>query len=332
MLVCYNSIVLAEILSIDVEIVLKLSIIGEIMKIDRLIGIVTLLLQHNKVTAPELAERFEVSRRTINRDIEDICKAGIPLVTTQGYGGGISISDGYKIEKSFFTNDELQAVITSLKGIDSVAKDSYSAKILDKLSAIDSRLNIDDTVIIDLASHYKESLIEKIEQIKVAIKSLRKISFLYHSERGDGVRILEPYKIVFKWSAWYVFGFCLERNEYRLFKLNRLSDLKVINESFVKRVVPTELLEFNNYFNSTNYILKALFEPSEKYRLIDEYGTDCYSENSDGQLSFERDFVSYNNMREWVFSFGDKVTVLAPDKLRDDIVLNAKNILDKHDI
>lgn len=302
------------------------------MKIDRLIGIVTLLLQHDKVTAPELAERFEVSRRTINRDIEDICMAGIPLVTTQGYGGGISISDGYKIEKSFFTNDELQAVITSLKGIDSVAKDSYSAKILDKLSAIDSRLNIDDTIIIDLASHYKESLTEKIEQIKVAIKSLRKISFKYHSERGDGVRILEPYKIVFKWSAWYVFGFCPERNDYRLFKLNRLSDLKVTNESFVKREVPNELLEFNNFFNSTNYLLKALFEPSEKYRLIDEYGTDCYSENSDGQLSFERYFVSYNNMREWVFSFGDKVTVLAPDKLRDDIVLNAKNILDKHDI
>lgn len=302
------------------------------MKIDRLIGIITLLLQRDKITAPELAERFEVSRRTINRDIEDICKAGIPLVTTQGYGGGISISDNYKIEKSFFTNDELQTVITALKGVDSIARDSYSTRIIDKLSAIDSRLNIDDTMIIDLASHYKESLTEKIEQIKVAIKSLRKISFKYHSERGDRVRILEPYKIVFKWSAWYVFGFCLERNDYRLFKLNRLSDLKVSNESFVKREVPAELLEFNNYFNSNNYLLRALFKPSEKYRLIDEYGTDCYSENSDGQIYFERDFVSYKNMREWVFSFGDKVTVLAPEKLRDDIVINAKNILDKHDI
>lgn len=302
------------------------------MKIDRLIGIITLLLQRDKVTAPELAERFEVSRRTINRDIEDICKAGIPLVTTQGYGGGISISDGYKIEKSFFTNDELQAVITALKGIDSVASDSYSARIFDKLSAVDSRLNIDDTVIIDLASHYKEPLTEKIEQIKVAIKSFRKISFKYHSERGDGARIVEPYKIVFKWSAWYVFGFCLERNDYRLFKLNRLSDLKVTNESFVKREVPTELLEFNNYFNSTKYLLKALFEPSEKYRLIDEYGTDCFSENGYGQLYFEHDFVSYKNMQEWVFSFGDKVTILAPEKLRDDMVINAKNIIKKHDI
>lgn len=302
------------------------------MKIDRLIGIITLLLQRDKITAPELAERFEVSRRTINRDIEDICKAGIPLVTTQGYGGGISISDGYKLEKSFFTNDELQAVLSALKGIDSVAKESYSAKILDKLSAIDSRLNIDDTLIIDLASHYKEPLTEKIEQIKVAIKSLRKISFKYHSERGDGVRILEPYKIVFKWSAWYVFGFCLERNDYRLFKLNRLSDLKLTNETFVKREVPTELLEFNNYFNSPNYLLKALFEPSEKYRLIDEYGIDCFSENSDGRLYFERNFVSYKNMQEWVFSFGDKVTVFAPKKLCNDVIQNAKNILDKHDI
>lgn len=302
------------------------------MKIDRLIGIITLLLQRDKITAPELAERFEVSRRTINRDIEDICKAGIPLVTTQGYGGGISISDGYKIEKSFFTNYELQAVMTALKGIDSVGKDSYSAKILDKLSAVDSRLNIDDTIIIDLASHYKEPLTEKIELIKRAIQSGNKISFNYHSEKGDGVRIIEPYKIVFKWSSWYVFGFCIDREDYRLFKLNRLSDLKLLNEHFGKREIPAKLLEFHDYFDQKNYSLKALFEPSEKYRLIDEYGTDSFNENSDGRLCFERNFVSYKNMREWVFSFGDKVTVLAPEKLRDDIVINAKNILDKHDI
>lgn len=302
------------------------------MKIDRLIGIITLLLQREKITAPELAERFEVSRRTINRDIEDICKAGIPLVTTQGYGGGISILDGYKIEKSFFTNDELQAVMTALKGIDSVANGSYSTRILDKLSAVDRRLNIDGTIIIDLASHYKEPLTNKIELIKMAIQSGNIISFKYHSEKGDGVRIIEPYKIVFKWSSWYVFGYCIDRNDYRLFKLNRLSDLKVSPEHFDKREVPVKLLEFNDYFDTINYSLKALFESSEKYRLIDEYGTDSFSENSDGRLYFERDFVSYKNMREWVFSFGDKVTVLAPDRLRDDIVLNAKNILDKHDI
>lgn len=302
------------------------------MKIDRLIGIITLLLQHDKITAPELAERFEVSRRTINRDVEDICKAGIPLVTTQGYGGGISISDGYKIDKSYFTNDELQIVLSALKGIDSVARDSHSARLLEKFKAVNNRVDIDDTVIIDLASHYKEPLTDKIELIKTAIYSQYKISFNYHSEGGDVARIVEPYKILFKWAAWYVFGYSTERNDYRLFKLNRLSDLKVTNEKFDKREVPSELLEFNNYFNSTNYLLKAVFELSEKYRLIDEYGVGCYSESSDGRLYFERNFVSYKNMREWIFSFGDKVTVLAPEKLRDDIVQNARNLLAKHDI
>lgn len=94
------------------------------MKIDRLLGIITVLLQNEKVTAPYLAEKFEVSRRTINRDIEDICKAGIPIVTQQGVNGGISISDGYKIDKTLFTHDELKAVLSGLLSLNSVSQDS----------------------------------------------------------------------------------------------------------------------------------------------------------------------------------------------------------------
>ena len=104
------------------------------MKIDRLIGIITILLQRDKITAPELAERFEVSRRTINRDIEDICKAGIPVITTQGNGGGISIIDNYKIDKSLLTSEELQAIFTGLKSIDSVSKTSYMKKLFEKFA------------------------------------------------------------------------------------------------------------------------------------------------------------------------------------------------------
>lgn len=98
------------------------------MKIDRLIGIIFILLQKDKVTAPELAKRFEVSRRTINRDIVDICNVGIPIVTTQGSGGGISILDSYKIDKALFNKDELQAIFSGLQGIDSISKRSYLAR------------------------------------------------------------------------------------------------------------------------------------------------------------------------------------------------------------
>ena len=298
------------------------------MKIDRLIAIITVLLQQEKVTAPELAERFEVSRRTINRDIEDICKAGIPLVTTRGYGGGVSVADGYKINQTLFTEDELQTVLTALKGIDSVSKTSYLARLSDKLFCKGgAELVMQDVIVIDLASHNQKPLTEKIDAIKKAIWEKRQIAFQYHSNKGEQKRRIEPYRLVFQWSSWYVFGYCLDRQAFRLFKLNRLWELEILSELFTGRDIPAEELNFGKYFDNRKFHLKALFSKSEKSRLIDEYGICCYSEDAAGRLLFEWDFVSYENMREWIFSFGDKVTVLEPELLRDDRIRQADNIL-----
>ena len=85
------------------------------MKIDRLIGILSVLLQEETVTAPELAERFEVSRRTINRDIDDLLYAGIPIRTTQGVGGGIRIADGYKMDRTILTSKDMQMILAGLR-------------------------------------------------------------------------------------------------------------------------------------------------------------------------------------------------------------------------
>ena len=119
------------------------------MKIDRLIGIIMILLQRDKATVAELAERFEVSARTINRDVEDICKAGLPLVTVQGYRGGISFAEGYKIDKTFFTREELQSILTGLKGIDSISEEAYFFRLIDKLSDRGNRVEADDVITID---------------------------------------------------------------------------------------------------------------------------------------------------------------------------------------
>jgi len=301
------------------------------MKIDRLIGIITILLQNDKTTAPELAERFEVSRRTINRDIEDICKAGIPVVATQGYGGGLSIADGYKFDKSLFTKDELQAIFAGLGGMDSVSKASALAGLREKLSPKGQRVIAQDIIIIDLASHYQSSLTPKIELIKKAIRTKHILTFQYCCEKGESKRRIEPYRLVFKWSSWYVFGFCLDRQAYRLFKLNRLWDLQTDEKTFSGREIPEEELSFGDYLAKGDIHLKAVFEESEKHRLIEEYGVDSYSVYEDGKLLFERDFVSYENMREWVFSFGDKVSVLGPKELRDDRKKQAENILQMSD-
>lgn len=105
------------------------------MKIHRLIGILSMLLQEEKTTAPELAERFEVSKRTINRDIEDLCKAGIPICTAQGTGGGISIMDGYRMDRTILTSKDMQMILAGLRSLDSMSRSSYYGQLMEKIQA-----------------------------------------------------------------------------------------------------------------------------------------------------------------------------------------------------
>jgi predicted DNA-binding transcriptional regulator YafY len=209
------------------------------LKIDRLLGIITILLQKDKVTAPHLAEKFEVSRRTILRDIDDICRAGIPVVTMQGGDGGISIAKGYKLDKSVLTTNELQSIIAGLRSIEGIEKPANIERLLRKLAPSDDMMiSLRDSVVIDLASYYKNDLSEKIGVIKEAVASRRLIEFDYYYIKGTVRRVIEPYFIAFKWSNWYVFGFCAERQDFRIFKLNRLWELSVSNETFVPREIP----------------------------------------------------------------------------------------------
>lgn len=300
------------------------------MKIDRLIGILTILLQQEKTTAPELAQRFEVSRRTISRDIEDICRAGIPLVTTQGYGGGISIADGYKIDKSLLTQEEFQALFAGLRGLDSISRTPVSSNFLDKLSSTGNRITLQEVILIDLASHYQEPLTQKIEELKKAILGKRLVAFRYFYEKGECLRTAEPYYLLFQWSSWYLFGYCVDKKDFRRFKLQRLWDLEILDEHFVAREIPNDRMDFHNTFHSGTFHFKAEFRPSEKYRLIDEYGADCYSPCENGTVLFEWDFTSYENMRQWTLSFGDRVRVLEPERLKHDLRQQAKNILTQY--
>lgn len=123
------------------------------MKIDRLIGILSILLQEEKTTAPELAEKFEVSRRTINRDIEDLCKAGIPIRKAQGTGGGISIMDGYCIDRTILTSKDMQMILAGLRGLDSVSGKRYYGQLMEKIQTGSSEfISGRDSMLIDLSS------------------------------------------------------------------------------------------------------------------------------------------------------------------------------------
>ncbi|HYE81734.1 MAG TPA: YafY family protein [Clostridia bacterium] len=304
------------------------------MKIDRLLGIITILLQCSKITAPELAERFEVSRRTIHRDIDDICKAGIPVITYQGGDGGIAIAEGFKLDKRVLSVEELQNIITGLKSLGSVSDTSGIKALISKLAPKNEALfSTKDTLFIDLASHYKSSLSEKIRLLKAAIAGNKLVSFDYYSEKGLSKRTIEPYFITYRWTAWYVFGYCRERNAFRLFKLNRLWRHKVLDELYVPREIPAEKLDMDGYFIDKNRIT-VLFDKSMEYRLVEEYGPDCYVFTEDGSLKFSIGYTNRNHMISWILGFGDKVRVLEPVDMADEIKEKAKKIILKyeHDI
>lgn len=300
------------------------------MKIDRLIGILSLLLQKDTVTAPELAEKFEVSRRTINRDIEDLCKAGIPIVTRQGTGGGISIMENYRMERTLLTGSEMQDILAGLRGLDSVNGTNRYGKLMEKLSAGSSDIMVgNQSVLIDLSSWYKNSLAPKIEGIRSAIEKERKLQFLYFSPKGEEERCIEPYYLIFRWSSWYVWGWCEKREAFRLFKLNRMERLR-LSEGFVKRTVPLPDLSNERIFPGGVHV-KALMEPDVKWRLVEEFGTDCFTEAEDGRLLFQADYTDEENLLTWLLSFREKAEILEPAGLREKMRETLRKMSEKYE-
>ena len=297
------------------------------MKIDRLIGILSVLLQEEKTTAPELAERFEVSRRTINRDIEDLCKAGIPIRTTQGTGGGISIMDGYRMDRTILTSKDMQMILAGLRSLDSVSGSGYYGRLMEKIQAGSSEFIVGrDSILIDLSSWYRETLAPKIETIQDAIGDRRSIRFLYYAPSGESRRTVEPYYLVFRWSSWYLWAWCTDRKDYRLFKLNRMDQVTETDQEFICREAPMPDLSTEKIFPG-GIKVKALFTQDMKWRLVEEFGPQCFTETGDGKLLFTADYTDMENLVTWFMTFGAKAEVLEPAEARDIIRRNAEETL-----
>lgn len=300
------------------------------MKIDRLIGILSILLQQEKVTAPYLAEKFEVSRRTINRDIEDLCMAGIPLVTQQGRDGGISIIEGYRMERTLLTSGDMKSILAGLRSLDSVSGTNRYQQLMEKLSAGSSEiLTNNDHILIDLSSQQKSSLAPKIELIQNAIEQSCLMKFDYYSPKGGSKRQIEPYFLVFHWSSWYVWGFCLEKQNFRLFKLGRMMNLTKEGTFFNPKPVPTPDLSSETVFPSS-FEAKILFEPTMKWRIIEEFGIDAMKEQPDGKLLVTYQAFDKYSLFSWILSFGTQAELAEPKNLRKELSELAVEISSKN--
>ena len=299
------------------------------MRIDRLIGILSVLLQRDKVTAPELAERFEVSRRTVNRDIEALCAAGIPIATARGVNGGIRIMEGYRVDRTLLSGAEMRAILEGLRSLDSVSGTNRYALLMEKLCAGASRVMPGDSrVLINLAAWDRAAVSARVERVHGAIDRCRTLGFHYASPAGESDRTIEPYYLVFEWGDWYVWGWCADRRDYRLFKLSRMTALTV-GEGFAPRAAPVPDLSGERVFPH-RYTVRAVIQPRYRFRVLEEFGEGAFAEQADGTLLFTFGFTDLEGIQSWALSFGDGIELLEPAEARERLRRLGENLVARY--
>lgn len=293
---------------------------------DRFVGIISVLLVQNKVTALDLAEEFKVSRRTINRDIEDICNVGIPIAAVRGQNGGISIREGCCIDHALFYSSDMQAILAGLQSKDSAGGTNFYQRLMAKfnLAEIENRVQ-DPPAAVELSSSYHTSLMPRIELIQGAIENRERVAFTYFTSRGESRRIVEPYKLIFQKSSWYVWGYCVQRKDYRMFELNRMLDLVSTHVSYtLKRALEMPRDQARSFPYPIQVEIR--FEQDCKWRILEEYGVGSFEELKDGRLLFQFSFLDKESLFSWLLSFGNRAELLKPTKLREEFVKVIQNI------
>ena len=286
------------------------------MKDNRLFRILYYILEKGKVTANELADKFEVSVRTIYRDIDSISSAGIPIYALQGKGGGIEIAEDFVLSKSLLSENEKQQIMSALQGLDNTTIQREN-ELLTKLSALFKMKNT-SWIEVDFNNWQNNKMYEKtFDDIKSAILSKNIISFTYFSSNEKETdRSVKPVRLLFKSQDWYLYALCLLRNDFRYFKLSRIKNLEIHEEKFedsfddviLKKEIP----------NNHKVRIKVKFNRKVAFRVYDELNGEI-TEDDDGNLYTEIEIPNDYNLYNYIFSFGDGAEVLEPKDIRMQI-------------
>ena len=292
------------------------------MKDNRLFRILYYILEKEKVTANELADKFEVSVRTIYRDIDSISSVGVPIFTTQGKGGGIKIDNEFILNKSLFDANEKEQIIAALQGLEKT-NEAYKSELITKLSAL-FKIKNSNWIEIDFTSWGSNNTYQDLfNALKTAIINKNIIFFSYNSSKGEKInRKVKPIRLLFKEQDWYLYAFCLLRNDFRYFKLSRMKDLEVLainyEDNFENAVLKKEL----KYENIVNIKLK--FDKSVAFRVYDEFN-EAIEEDEKGNLYVEIKIPNNYKLYNYIFSFGANVEILEPEEIRTQF----KNMINK---
>jgi len=298
------------------------------MKINRLIEIITILLNRQTVTAKELAERFGVSKRTIYRDVDALSSAGVPIYTDKGKGGGISILEDYTLNKTMLSKSESEGLILALKAMGATDYPEADA-LLEKIGSIFKSNMAHDWIEVDFESwSSKVNEDNKFGKIRDAIISSLVINFDYIN--GSGVksnRNADPVKLIFNAYTWYLIAYCHNRQEHRMFRLSRIKNVRLTDKHFTKRTI-TE--EEKQVVHAPLVELKLRRDEKVLNRLYDTFDEQFISQNSDGSYDLTVEIPDEEWIYGFVLSFGSFAEVLAPKHIRDEVRDRAKKVFEKH--
>lgn len=284
------------------------------MQESRLFRIVYYLLKKGKSTAAELSEKFEVSIRTIYRDIDIISSVGIPIYATQGKGGGISILENFVLDKSLLSTTEQEQILMALQGM-IATEGKNSDELLTKLGGLFCTGNT-NWIEVDFSNWVQNKpKQDSFNSIKQAIFDKHMISFFYFgSNKEFAKRTVEPIKLIFKSKDWYLYGYCLLKNDFRLFKLTRIKEIEILSETFTQRLSDKSRIR-NMIKNERLISVKLKFDKAVAFRVYDEF-LDNVTKDENGNLYVQTDLPDNDVLYSYLFSFSDYVEVIEPEHIR----------------
>ena len=304
------------------------------MKIDRLVSIILILLEKERIGAYELAEQFEVSPRTIYRDIDAINLAGIPVRSTPGVNGGFEIMPQFKLDRKVFSTADLSAILMGLSSLSGMMRGDELASALAKVrsfipagQAKDIELR-SSQVLIDLSPWtVNRSVQSNLERIQTALLENRLLSFEYLNHDGTKTaRTAEPYRLVLKNSQWYWQGYCYTRNDFRLFKLSRISNLQVLAETFAPREHPKPQLDFSDAAAARQTTITLRIHKSILERVLDYVASEDIAPDGADHYIVRYPLIENDYYYGILLSFGDKCECLEPPHVRAEMKRRAEAI------
>ncbi len=298
------------------------------MQESRLFKIVYHLLDKGQVTAPELAEKFEVSVRTIYRDIDALSGAGVPIYAEAGRNGGIHLMNDFVLDKTVLSEEEKQEILTALQSINSM-NNIGSNQTLQKLSAI-FNISSENWLEVDFSRWGNNGTDnEKFELLKSAVIHQKCVKITYANSCGTiSERIIKPLKMSYKSMSWYLKAYCTEKQDYRIFKLTRIIDLEMLTDSFCKSYFP-ELDEDETLGQAYNTIVLR-FPKNISYRVYDEFDKTKVSKKENGDLIVSVEMPEDEWLIGYLLSFGTQVDIIEPAYLKDIVAEQAKKIYEKY--